>query len=95
MVATYLRPNLFLFTGAVFLIGMFCASLRADRNAYRYAGITLAIVMLAPHGEAPWVIAVHRFAEVSVGIAVGLALSALWPERHPKQVFSSTPRKSR
>jgi len=27
------------------------------------------------------VVALHRFFEVSVGIAVGLAISALWPER--------------
>jgi len=28
-----------------------------------------------------WVIAAHRFAEVSIGIAVGLIVTALWPEK--------------
>ncbi len=37
--------------------------------------------MLVPRGIAPWLIAVHRFVEVSLGIAVALALTALWPER--------------
>jgi hypothetical protein len=36
--------------------------------------------MLVPsHGA--WVAALHRFLEVSTGIAVGLAISAMWPER--------------
>jgi len=29
----------------------------------------------------PWLIAVHRFVEVSLGIAVALALTYLWPRR--------------
>jgi hypothetical protein len=36
--------------------------------------------MLVAHTNAEWIVAVHRFFEVSVGIAVGLALTALWPE---------------
>ena len=41
---------------------------------------TLAIIMLIPRANSVWVMAVHRFAEVSVGIAVGLAFTVLWPE---------------
>jgi len=69
------------FGAGVFALGMLGAAVRAERGAYRYAGITLAIVMLFPRPENPWIIAVHRFCEVSIGIAVGLALTALWPER--------------
>jgi uncharacterized membrane protein YccC len=29
---------------------------------------------------APWIIALHRFIEVSAGIIVALAVVALWPE---------------
>src|SRR5215469_2563942 len=65
----------------LFSIGVFCLSLRIERSAYRYAGITLAIVMLVPRVTDGWTLALHRFAEVSIGIAVGLAVSALWPER--------------
>jgi uncharacterized membrane protein YgaE (UPF0421/DUF939 family) len=68
------------FGGAVFLIGVLCAVLRVDRSAYRYASITLAIVMLVARHASVWLIAIHRFCEVSLGIAVGLLISALWPE---------------
>jgi len=37
--------------------------------------------MLIAHAhETVWVTAFHRFAEVSVGIAVGVIVIALWPE---------------
>jgi hypothetical protein len=51
-----------------------------ERNAYRYAGITLSIVMLAAHARSAWIEAIYRFFEISVGILVGLALTAAWPE---------------
>ena len=35
-----------------------------ERNAYRYAGVTMAIVMLVP-AHSGWVVALHRFFEVS------------------------------
>lgn len=79
--ATYFRQSLWAFGIAVFLIGMLCAVLRVERSAYRYASITLAIVMLVPRSNSAWLIAIHRFFEVSLGIAVGLLLSAVWPER--------------
>jgi uncharacterized membrane protein YccC len=71
------------FVAGIFALGLICAILRLDQSAYRFAGITLAIVTLVARGEAPFVIAVHRFVEVSIGIAVALILSALWPEREP------------
>ena len=64
----------------VVLIG---ALLRIGRNAFRYAGITLSIVMLVARAEPAWMIAVLRFLEISVGIAVGLLLTAVWPETEP------------
>lgn len=78
--ATYFGGNLWAFGSAVFIIGLLCALLRVERSAYRYAGITLAIVMLVPRTTSVWKVAVHRSVEVSLGIAVALALSALWPE---------------
>lgn len=77
---TYLPGNMVAFGMCVLLIGLFLASLRIERSAYRYAVITLAIVMLIPARNG-WSVALHRFLEVSVGIAVGLAISAVWPER--------------
>jgi uncharacterized membrane protein YccC len=79
--ATYFGENIWAFGIAAFVIGILCAVLRIERNAYRYATITLAIVMLVTRSSSAWVVAIHRFFEVSLGIAVGLLLSALWPER--------------
>jgi len=89
--ATYFGQNVLAFGAAIFLLGLCCAWLgRAhqrlpqylDRNAYRYGSIALAIVMLVVRYESAWVVALHRFTEVSIGIAVGLVLTMLWPERH-------------
>jgi len=81
VIGTYFPGNVLVFGSAVFVIGVVCAAFRVERSAYRYASITLAIVMLVPRANNEWVIAVHRFFEVSIGIAVGLAFTAIWPER--------------
>jgi uncharacterized membrane protein YccC len=86
LLGTYFGANLAIFGAGVFVLGLFCAWLRIERNAYRYAGITLAIVMLIAHSQPTWIIAIHRFLEISVGIAVGLALTAAWPEPPPHGV---------
>jgi uncharacterized membrane protein YgaE (UPF0421/DUF939 family) len=78
--ATYLHGSIWTFGIAVLLIGSLFAVLRVERSAYRYATTTLVIVMLVTRSTSAWSIAIHRFSEVSIGIVVGLALSALWPE---------------
>jgi uncharacterized membrane protein YccC len=90
LLATHFGPNVLAFGVGIFLTGLICLSLgRAsrfneylDRTTYRYAAVALAITMLVVRYNAPWMVAVHRFLEVSIGIAVGLALTVLWPERH-------------
>jgi uncharacterized membrane protein YccC len=57
--------------------------LRLDRAAYRFAGITLAIILLVARTQPMWMVAAHRFVEVSIGIAVGLIFTAVWPEGQP------------
>jgi uncharacterized membrane protein YccC len=79
--ATSFSGSVWAFGVAVFLIGLLCAAFRVERSAYRYASITVAILLLVPSSTSGWQIAIHRFFEVSLGIAVGLALSAIWPER--------------
>jgi uncharacterized membrane protein YgaE (UPF0421/DUF939 family) len=79
--ATYFGPSVIAFGAGIWGIGLVCAILHLDRAAYRFAGITLAIVMLVVRTRPPWVTATHRFIEVSLGIAIGLILTALWPER--------------
>lgn len=80
LLATYAGQNLAVFGAGVFALGVLCAILRVERGAYRYAGITLVIVMLIARTQPPWMVAIHRFIEISVGIAVGLILTAVWPE---------------
>lgn len=80
LLATYWGSSFVVFGGAVFGMGLLCAALHLDRTAYRFSGITLAIVMLVARARPAWVIATHRFVEVTVGIVVALALTAAWPE---------------
>jgi uncharacterized membrane protein YccC len=59
---------------------------RLEKTAYRYASVTVTIIVLIPRAGAPWGIALHRFLEVSIGIVVALVVVALWPERQPNAV---------
>lgn len=81
LIGSFFPVNALAFALGIFGIGLVCAHLRVQRSAYRFASITLAIVMLLRRPLNRWVIAAHRFTEVSIGIAVGLIISALWPER--------------
>jgi len=83
--ASYFEPGALLFAAAVFVLGLVCAVLRLDKSAYRFAGITVAIIILVAHVSPPWRLALHRFLLVSLGIAVALVFAALWPEREPAQ----------
>jgi uncharacterized membrane protein YgaE (UPF0421/DUF939 family) len=87
--ATYFGHNLVAFGLTIFVLGVASLAFRLERTGYRYAGITLAIVVLIPRTDAPWTIAAHRFIEVSIGILVALALVAVWPE-HRRLSVSST-----
>src|SRR5438552_7087500 len=81
LLATWFTGNLFIFVVAVFVLGLLCTAFRMEKSAYRYASITLAIIVLIPRSNAAWIVALHRFAEVSIGIVVALAIVALWPQR--------------
>ena len=77
--ATYFHENVWSFSAAVFLIGLLCVALRVETSAYRYASITLVIVMLVTRSTSAEAVAIHRFVEVSIGITVALVLFVLWP----------------
>jgi uncharacterized membrane protein YccC len=79
--ATYFMPNVLVFAIGVFVLGPLCALARSDRSAYRFAGVTVAIVLLVPRTGPAWDIAFHRCAEVFIGIAVALLLAVVWPEK--------------
>ena len=90
LAATYFGASTIVFTLGIFVLGLVCVVLRLDRSAYRFAGTTLAIVVLASHEKAAWVAALHRFVEVSIGIGVGLLIIAAWPEREATATAEST-----
>jgi uncharacterized membrane protein YgaE (UPF0421/DUF939 family) len=87
LLATYFGSNTIVFAVRVFAIGLICVALRLG-EAYRLASVTLVIVMLIARTKPAWIVAAHRFVEVSVGIAVGLALTALWPEGGPTASYA-------
>jgi uncharacterized membrane protein YccC len=96
IVASYFEPQALVFGVCVFVMGLLCAAVRTDRNAYRFGGVTLAIVLLLPQVRSPWTAAFHRFAEVSIGIGVALIFSVVWPEEEEapleKMPFSYLPK---
>ena len=79
--ANYFGANLVAFAVAIFLVGLLSIASRLEKTAYHYASITLTIIVLIPRPAAPWIVALNRFLEVSVGIIVALAVVALWPEQ--------------
>ena len=81
IIASYFGHQVLVFGISVFLLGLFTAALRSDRAAYRFAGVTFVIILLIPRSAAPWRIALHRFAEVCIGIVVALILAVLWPDK--------------
>ena len=81
IVASYFAPHMLVFGTSVFILGLLCAVARSDRSAYRFGGITLAIVLLIPRTGPAWQVAFARFAEVSIGIAVALFFAVVWPEK--------------
>src|ERR1700676_403665 len=68
IVASRFGPHVLVFGISVFLLGLICAGVRVGRPASRFGGITLAIVLLIPRTGPAWEIALHRFAEGSMGI---------------------------
>lgn len=75
---TYFHGSLGAFGAAVVLVGLLFVALRVERSAFRYASTTLVIVMLVTRSTSGRLVALHRFFEVAIGIAVGLVLFAIW-----------------
>lgn len=78
LIATFFSPNWLVYGVGLFMCGILSAVLRLG-SAYRFAAITLSVVLLIGYGRPPWDVAVHRFVEVSLGIAVALATTLVWP----------------
>jgi uncharacterized membrane protein YgaE (UPF0421/DUF939 family) len=59
LAATYFGGSALAFGISAFLIGLLCWLTRLEKGAYRYACVTLTIVMLVPRLTTPWVGAMH------------------------------------
>lgn len=81
IVASCFAPNVLVYAACVFLLGIVCALTRSQYSAYRFGAVALTIVVLIPRSNAPWAIAFHRFAEVSIGIGIALFFAIVWPEK--------------
>lgn len=77
IISTFLPSNWIVYGFAIFICGLLCALLRIA-VAHRFAAIALTIVVFESHGRGPWMVALHRFEEVSLGIAVALLLTLMW-----------------
>ena len=82
LIASFFRPTWLVYSIGIFVCGILSAILRLH-SAYRFAGITLTIILLISHERSPWIVATHRFVEVSLGIAVGLLVTIIWPLPSP------------
>ena len=65
------------FALGIFAVIVLCTAFRF-KNSGRLGGVTVAIIVLIPHTGHIWKIAVERFVEVSLGIAVSLAVAETW-----------------
>jgi uncharacterized membrane protein YgaE (UPF0421/DUF939 family) len=62
---------------AVIVAMSICAVL--DRwESYRFASVTVAIAMLVARPGSPWVVVLHRFFTVSIGIVTSLLVIFVW-----------------
>lgn len=77
LIATFFNPHWAVYGAGVFVCGILCSLLRMA-SAYRFAAIALTIVLLIAHSRPPWIVAMHRFIEVSLGIAVALVVTVAW-----------------
>jgi uncharacterized membrane protein YgaE (UPF0421/DUF939 family) len=84
IVASYFGQSAIAFGICVVIVGLLRVVALSDLTATRFGAVTLAILMLVPRTGPAWKIALHRFAEVSIGIGVALVLAMVWPEKEDK-----------
>src|SRR5438045_6880698 len=70
--ANYFGANLAAFMLAIFFIGLLSFGFRLEKTAYRYASVTLTIIVLISRSNPAWWLPFNRFSEVVFGIVVVL-----------------------
>jgi hypothetical protein len=76
--ATWFPSSLPVLALGMLVMGAICGLLRQTHSAYRFAGITLVIITMPSYSDPSWIVALHRFLEVCLGIVVGMGVLALW-----------------
>lgn len=71
------HDSIFMFAVGVLIVMVLCSALNY-KNAGRLGGVTVAIIVLAPHAGPVWHVAIERFLEVSFGIVVSLVVALAW-----------------
>jgi len=71
---SFLGNTLWSFGLAVLCATMLCAIV-GRWETYRFASVTVLIIMLISHQGEPWIVALHRFLEVSFGIVVAFLVA--------------------
>jgi uncharacterized membrane protein YgaE (UPF0421/DUF939 family) len=82
-----LHMHLWSFAVALAAAILLCAVLN-HWETYRFAGVTVAIVMLVPHAISPWLVGLHRFLEFSVGIVMALLVSTVVGDKKTRSLNS-------
>ena len=78
--------NMLCFGIAVAIAVFLCTVLRLAESQ-RLATVTVAILMLIGRANSPWVMALHRFLEVAIGIVAALMISVvIWPSQARKAI---------
>ena len=78
LLATYAPHHWLVYGAGIFACGM-VSTIARHGGSFRFAAITLSIVFLIAHTSPAWIVAIHRFLEVSVGITVALLVTVIWP----------------
>lgn len=78
--------HIWVFGIAVLIVVLICILLNLTKS-YRLAGVTVAIIVLVNHTESPWMTALHRFLEVSLGVVVALLISLLMNPTYSSKLF--------
>jgi uncharacterized membrane protein YgaE (UPF0421/DUF939 family) len=84
--AALFGANTLAFALAVAVAFFVCDSLRLAESQ-RLATVTVAIIMLIGRTSSAWIVALHRFSEVALGILIALLVSlTLWPNHARRSV---------
>lgn len=78
--------HVWVFGIAVMVVVLICISLNL-KQSYRLAAVTVAIILLVQHTESPWMTALHRFLEVSLGVVVALLISLMMDPKYTEALF--------